>query len=88
MQAPKTYQSETESTLGCFTNRAKCMTLSVLETSLPMQRSHDTLAASLVNCMKELNSQQFTLMLLPDNYIVSHVPEHSAGCYGLFRSKQ
>ena len=40
----KTYQSETESTLGCFTNRAKCMTLSVLETSLPMQRSHDTLA--------------------------------------------
>ena len=43
------------------------MTLSVLETSLPMQRSHDTLAfgiwtknwcleASLVNCVRELNS--------------------------------
>ena len=26
-----------------FTKHAKCMTLSVLETSLPMQRSHDTL---------------------------------------------
>ena len=25
----------------------KCMTLSVLETSLPMQRSHDTLASSI-----------------------------------------
>ena len=35
--------SETKSTLACFTKRAKCMTLSVLETSLPMQRSHDTL---------------------------------------------
>ena len=30
--------------LACSTKRAKCMTLSVLETSLPMQRSHDTLA--------------------------------------------
>ena len=52
------------STLACFTKRAKCMTLSVLETSLP---SHDTLAldisalnlcleASLVNHVRELNS--------------------------------
>ena len=30
--------------LACSTKRAKCMTLSVLETSLPMQRSHGTLA--------------------------------------------
>ena len=37
-------RSETKSTHACFTKRAKCMTLSVLETSLPMQRSHDTLA--------------------------------------------
>ena len=35
--------SETKSTLACFIKPAKCMTLSVLETSLPMQRSHDTL---------------------------------------------
>ena len=35
---------ETKSTLACFTKDAKCMTLSILETSLPMQRSHDTLA--------------------------------------------
>ena len=37
-------RSETKSTHACFTKRANCMTLSVLETSLPMQRSHDTLA--------------------------------------------
>ena len=37
-----------KSTLACFTKVAKCMTLSVLETSLPMQRSHDTLALRLV----------------------------------------
>ena len=35
---------ETKSTLDCFTKHAKRKTLSVLETSLPMQRSHDTLA--------------------------------------------
>ena len=42
----KTYRSQKKNlvALACSTKRAKCMTLSVLETSLPMQRSHDTLA--------------------------------------------
>ena len=35
---------ETKSALACFTKCAKGMTLSVLETNLSMQRSHDTLA--------------------------------------------
>ena len=35
---------KTPSTLAYFTKHTKCMTLSVLETSLPMQRSHDILA--------------------------------------------
>ena len=30
-----------------LTKHAKCMTLSVLETSLPRQRSHDTLASGI-----------------------------------------
>ena len=37
-------RSETKSTHACFTKCAKCMTLSVLDASLPIQRSHDTLA--------------------------------------------
>ena len=44
----QTYQSETESKLGCFTNHAKCMTLSVVETSLAMQGNHDTLASGVL----------------------------------------
>ena len=34
----------TKSSLACITKHAKCMTLSVLDTSLPMQQSYDTLA--------------------------------------------
>ena len=37
----------TQSTLPCFTKHAKCMTLSVLETSLSLKRSHDTLASGI-----------------------------------------
>ena len=37
-------RSETKSAHACFTQHAKYMTLSVLETSLPMQRIHETLA--------------------------------------------
>ena len=36
-----------KSTFACFTKHAKCMTLSILETSLPRQRSHDTLASGI-----------------------------------------
>ena len=36
-----------QATLACFTKRAKCMTLSILETSLPRQRSHASLAFSI-----------------------------------------
>ena len=35
---------EAKSILACFTMHAKYMALSVLDTSLPMQRSHDTIA--------------------------------------------
>ena len=48
---PKTNWLITKSTLTCFTKRAKCITLSVLETSLPMQRSHDTLVLDIF-CLK------------------------------------
>ena len=43
-RAQNSNRSESKSTHACFTKHAKFMTLSVLETSLPMQRSHDTLA--------------------------------------------
>ena len=35
------------STLTCFTKCTKCMTLSALEISFPMQRSHDTLVSDI-----------------------------------------
>ena len=36
-----------QSTFTCFTKCAKCMTLSVLETSIPMHRIHHTLASNI-----------------------------------------
>ena len=36
-----------QSTLTCFTKCAKCMTLSVSETSITMQRSHGILASDI-----------------------------------------
>ena len=44
-----------QSTLTCFTKGAKCMTLSVLENGIPMQRSHDIIASNISALVKHVS---------------------------------
>ena len=58
--------SEAKSTLACFTKRTKCMILSILETSLPRQKSHDTLAPGI---SVEAGVQNHSSVTVPARYI-------------------